>query len=442
ESPMTPALHPLPRGLTGYAEALFPAGRVLEERIEPDSEREWQAWFYQGDLGARWPSTDGREVELLDPGFWNREPGPDFTAATIRVDGTALLHGDIELDPHALDWERHGHATNPAFSKVVLHVFSQPAARTFFTRTSEHRNVLQVALSGPPRPSRNPDQGAVNRKTALRLLEVAVRFRFHEKSRRLRQAVRLHGWPPALDQALARSLGYKRNSLPFLLLAQRCRWDHPHRESAEARLFGTAGFLAAEQFETAPAGARAYLRKLWDQWWALREEGSRLILPADAWNLAGIRPANHPHRRLGALIAARRRLPEWSEAFRQRNLGRLAGVLGGLEHPFWQTHWNLRGAPLAGRTTAALLGRERLGDFLINAYFPWSLSEDPDGWSAFLKERAPAIPAQIRPLAAWLSPELEPADRRFAWIQQGLLQMAADLRGWKSPRELAEALNF
>jgi len=412
--------------------------RVRDEEPRPGSEREWQARFYQGDLGLRWKSADGQDIELLDAGFWNREPGPDFTAATIRINGTKTLRGDIELDPHALDWERHGHAINPAFAKVILHVFFQTPARAFFTRTSEHRNVLQVALLNSPTapaPASAP-AGSVSRELALRLLDPAVRFRFHEKSRRLRQAVRLHGWPAALDQALARCLGYQRNSLPFLLLAQRCSWQEFSGLTAEARLFGLAGFLTAEQFESAAPAARAYLRRLWDEWWSRRENGSRLLLPGESWSLAGIRPANHPHRRIGALVAARESLSLWNRAFEKSARATLTRVLGGLTHPYWQRHWNLHGAPLPDGRELALIGTERLGDFVTNCYQPWALSVTPDRWTEFQSERVTVIPAKVRRLATWLSPELTSADLRHAWIQQGLLQLAADIHGRQSPREL------
>lgn len=435
---MIPALPELPRGLKGYVQAITPIGRVWEEAPPPESEREWQARFYQGDLGLRWKSTDGQEIELLDAGFWNHEPGPDFTSATIRINGTQTLRGDIELDSHALDWERHGHATNPAFAKVILHVFFRTPGRAFFTRTSEHRNVRQIALlhSKADPGAKSAPPGSVSRPAALQLLDLAARFRFHEKSRRLHQAASLHGWPAALDQALARCLGYQRNSLPFLLLAQRSSWQEYSGIAAEARLFGIAGFLTAERFESAAPTARAYLRRLWDEWWSRRETAGRLLLPGDAWNLAGIRPANHPHRRIGALVAARESLSKWVRAFEKTDRTTLVRSLSDLTHPYWQCHWNLHGTPFPDGQVRALIGAERLNDFLINSFHPWSLSLSPNRWPEFQRERANVIPPKVSRLAHWLSPELTVTDLRAAWIQQGLLQLAIDTHGRQSPQEL------
>lgn len=433
----------LPRGLQGYVKAIALDERVREETAAPVSELEIQARFFSGELGVRWRSTEGHDIELLDPGFWNREPGPDFIGVTIRIDGSKKIRGDIELDFEALDWERHGHATNPAFSQVALHVFLRPSSRVSFTRTLEHRNVPQVQLASAngeafPRIVR---ADSVPIEQALPLIDLACRFRFHEKSQRLRRAAILHGWAAALDQAFARALGYKRNSTPFLLLAQRCKLTRNESRDSEARLFGTAGFLRAEKFEHTPPTARNYLRQLWDDWWALREEGSRLILPLDAWSFAGIRPGNHPHRRVGALLAARRDLAHWSNAFQRGDESKLTQILGGLRHPFWESHWNLEGAPLSAPAQTALVGKERLLDFLINLFHPWMLSEEQLSWETFQKIRLPARPAKIAATAAWLSPELTTDHLRLAWVQQGLLQLDADVRGWKSPVEFAECLH-
>ena len=56
------------------------------------------------------------------------------------------LKGDIELDINVADWERHGHGDNPAFRNVVLHLFLQNSGSDFFTRTIDHREVVQVQL--------------------------------------------------------------------------------------------------------------------------------------------------------------------------------------------------------------------------------------------------------------------------------------------------------
>ena len=66
----------------------------------------------------------------------------------------------------------------------------------------------------------------------------------------------------------------------------------------QARLLGISGLLPAEL--TARAGGRRWLSasRLWDCWWRERDEFSDCILPRAVWKFHGLRPANHPQRRL------------------------------------------------------------------------------------------------------------------------------------------------
>ena len=107
---------------------------------------------HSGTLDCRSPILDCTpfprfSIESLQFGFWNKEAGPDFVHALIRVNGIQTLAGDIELDLSAADWERHLHGENPAFQNVVLHVFLRHSGVACFTRTIEHREVLQLELT-------------------------------------------------------------------------------------------------------------------------------------------------------------------------------------------------------------------------------------------------------------------------------------------------------
>ena len=79
-------------------------------------------------------------------GTWNREAGPDFSDAAVRINRGEIFRGSIEFDLADQNWEAHGHATNPAFDGTVLHVFVESGARAFFTRTTANRQVPQVRV--------------------------------------------------------------------------------------------------------------------------------------------------------------------------------------------------------------------------------------------------------------------------------------------------------
>ena len=54
--------------------------------------------FFDFELRA----TDGRALQVLKPGKWNHDEGPDFAGAEILINGK-LLTGDVEI--HVRSWE-------------------------------------------------------------------------------------------------------------------------------------------------------------------------------------------------------------------------------------------------------------------------------------------------------------------------------------------------
>src|SRR5438876_33066 len=145
-------------------------GRVRERAlfVSPriPSELELQARWFTGDFGKHFVSTAGDKIEIVQFGVWNREAGPDFCDAAIRINGGKPIRGCIEIDLVDRNWEAHGHATNPAFEETVLHVFAEKSDREFFARTKSNRNVPQVWID----PKMLPDASGAN------LRHVAVRF--------------------------------------------------------------------------------------------------------------------------------------------------------------------------------------------------------------------------------------------------------------------------
>ncbi len=405
------------------------------------SELEIQARWYAGEFGRQFISTTGQKIEIAQFGIWNREAGPDFRDAAIRIDDGAALTGCIELDLTDRSWEGHGHATNPAFESTVLHLFVNQSEQTFFSRTLSHRNVPQVRLdlsmlndafdSSTPlahagrcqAPLRNlPDQQVDS------ILHGAAQFRLRRKARRLATLMDSHGRDEALFQELACALGYKENKLPFHVLAQRVGLKPLRGDAlgAEALLFGFAGFLQAPDLSQIPAGTREYVRGLWDKWWPYRDEMIRLILPKETWRITGTRPLNHPHRRLGSLAVI---VSHWTKLRRAIDSARMESVrefLAALDHPFWRSHYTLSSE--AAARPMALLGDSRIIEILANICFPlWSL----DGaalWDSYREMRAELSNRRVETAATRLLGDDErrrPFMKTVAY-QQGLLQIYED----------------
>lgn len=65
-------------------------------------------------------SSDGRKIEIIDFGEWNKNSGPDFLLAKIKIDGIVFV-GNIEIHTKASDWFFHNHSGNPEFGNLILH---------------------------------------------------------------------------------------------------------------------------------------------------------------------------------------------------------------------------------------------------------------------------------------------------------------------------------
>ena len=427
-----------------FLREIFPDG--LREQMLLDVPRlppelELQSRWFAGDFGRKFLTTDGRPIEIVQFGFWNHAAGPDFSDAVVLVDGKKCA-GAIELDPDVRDWERHGHAENPAYDAVVLHLYMTTSGneRRFFTRTASHLEVPQVHLDlealrpGPPRfaeaearlgrcsfPLQKMDDLRVTR-----LLEAAAQYRLKLKSTRFWRIADIHGLDEAYFQAIAEALGYSNNKLPMRVLAQRLPLASLQKngDDAEALLFGAAGFLNQPSFEEANPEAQPYLRNLWETWWKYRDDFNRLL----EWTVTGVRPTNHPQRRVGALTAVIGAWKELRTLLEPAKFSRKAveKFLGGLEHSYWNHHYTLRSKKAA--KPMALVGKSRIADLLANIFIPALIQEKPSLWSEYQKFPAQLDNHKVRRAALRLfgeDPDIK-KKKRSLYQQQALLQIYDD----------------
>ncbi len=77
-------------------------------------------WNYKKFRNFDFISTNGRRIEILEFGEWNRNSGPDFLFAKIKIDNITFA-GNIEIHTKASDWFFHNHSGNPEFGNLILH---------------------------------------------------------------------------------------------------------------------------------------------------------------------------------------------------------------------------------------------------------------------------------------------------------------------------------
>jgi Protein of unknown function (DUF2851) len=208
----------------------------------------------------------------------------------------------------------------------------------------------------------------------------------------------------------------------------------------QARLFGISGLLPVE-LPHSPSDADGYVRRVWDQWWRERDQFSDCLLPPLLWRLHGLRPANHPQRRL-ALASAwsasadlPSRLEQWCahDGPEQTLAPALLDALRVEPDEFWSWHWTFRSARL--RRAQPLLGATRATDLAVNVVLPWLWIRAAEGGNEPLQSRIEHRyfhwpPAQDNSLLRLARQRLlGDAPRRSlpdAAAQQGLIQVVRD----------------
>ncbi len=365
------------------------------------SETQLHALWQQQKISREFLQTiDGLRLEVINPGQYNREGGPDFRRATLRL-GDKILQGDVELHVRAGDWNAHGHHLDPAYNEVILHLAlleKNPDQTTSSIVRENGLPVVQMLL--PEKTVLSHEQPSFSlfdcplSKTSPEKILATVRqagwSRLEAKASAMAEQLAHTSWDQVIYRGIAEALGYDKNQEAFRRLAELLPIELLFAELRAARglapeillealLFGAAGFLAPDQSEAESEAFVAPRRRLWEN---LRHTLQIRPLRPEAWLFFRLRPPNFPTRRLAALCAVILKF------YRSGILEHLAGVAAAfgkapkklvhelLQHlicpaaGFWQWHYDLQSRPRVRRPLGDLLGRERARDIAANILLP------------------------------------------------------------------------
>jgi hypothetical protein len=209
----------------------------------------------------------------------------------------------------------------------------------------------------------------------------------------LQARARRAGWEQALWEGFFRGLGYKHNVWPMQRLGElRPVWGQKPADPVllQARLLGLSGLLPHELDKSEPE-LKGYVRELWDHWWRERDKLAEYILPPSIWRFHGMRPSNHPQRRLAMATQLAlsgtfvQRLEKWCvESIKPAKLPEsLLEALNLQPDPFWSWHATFRSPRM--KTSQPILGGTRITDLAINIILPWLWVRAGEGKNAKLQ---------------------------------------------------------
>ena len=305
-------------------------------------------------------TTDGKALEIIDPGLHNRNAGPDFFNAKLRI-GNTMWVGNVEIHEHSKDWFRHGHDSDPAYDNVVLHVVEDVDCDV---TNSRGEFIPQIKLCVPVTVTLNYKEllNADAYPPCYRIVPELSQLTVHSwmaalQTERLerktldiaRRAERANGsWEDAYFITLARNYGFGINGDAFEQWAYNVPLNQVahHRDDIfqiEAIFLGQAGLLdidaipAKYQKEAMNDG---YFNRLKNEYKYLAHKFSLTPMNRTMWKFLRLRPQNFPHIRISQLATLyHERKTSLSQLVECMNVDEMGHMLSTHVTEYWATHY-------------------------------------------------------------------------------------------------------
>lgn len=324
-------------------------------------------------------TTDGRLLEVLNPGIHNTDAGPDFTGAKIKLDGVEWV-GNVELHLKTSDWFRHHHDTDAAYENIILHVACEVDQQLFYPNGQE---IPQLQLSVPSyvrdnyaelchNDSRPPCRHVVSGLSTFLIhnwMTSLTLERFEERTRQImqRRDSLEKNWEDTLFVTLARNFGFGINGDAFEQWAQSIPMMAvgKHRDDLfqiEAIFFGQAGLLDVHYEDD-------YYLRLQREYHYLRQKFSLTPMNNAVWKFLRLRPQNFPHIRIAqlAMLYYEQRL-NLSRLLSAEKLPEISALLQTHVSDYWQTHYTF--ASQSTQPMEKSLSPSTIGLIIINSVAP------------------------------------------------------------------------
>ncbi|HRN16274.1 MAG TPA: DUF2851 family protein [Xylanibacter oryzae] len=266
-------------------------------------------------------TTNGQQIEIIDPGLHNTNAGPDFFNAKIKIKDT-LWVGNVEIHDKSSDWYLHGHDRDDKYNNVILHV---AGLIDINVKNKDGKYIPQMQLDIPQDVKENykdllstdtyppcykiiPDLSSLMIHSWMAALQTE---RLEQKTEAIKKRVELcnGSWEDGYFVTLARNYGFGINGDAFETWALNVPLHDVahHRDDLfqiEAIFMGQAGLL---ELDTIPekyqkdALEEGYFTKLRNEYLYLAHKFGLKPMDGSLWKFLRLRPQNFPHIRISQL---------------------------------------------------------------------------------------------------------------------------------------------
>jgi len=308
----------------------------------------WQYRLYSHDLVLQ----TGDKVEVLHPGVYNTDSGPDFFNAKIRI-GETIWAGNIEIHILSSDWKRHNHQLDKSYDNVVLHVVFRDDSPVF---RSDGTAIPTLVLDGLYNENawKNYLSFMASRQwipceTMILRVEPFIRNawldrilmdRLERKALQVEQILSItnNDWALTFYRMLARNMGFKLNNQAFEMLAQTLPYQFLAKHAddlfqVEAMVFGQAGLLESSFSDEYP-------RKLKKEFEFLKSKFNLTPIDVHLWRFMRMHPGNFPTLRLAQFASIIHHSGSIiSELFTSNEVSSYHKLFGAEASEYWNTHF-------------------------------------------------------------------------------------------------------
>ncbi len=375
-------------------------------------------------------TEEQQPLQIIHPGTFNINQGPDFLNAKIKT-GSTTWAGHVEIHINSSDWALHGHSSDPNYQNVILHVVwkhdrnlqlpfptleLQPRVSAMLLQRYEEFMKSDLFIPCQQHIHKVPEINMQSWKDRL-MVE-----RLQDKSSQIAHILMRTNchWEEVCWWQLARNFGLPQNADAFEAMAQSLplKIIAKHKNQLlqiESLVFGQAGLLNKNFKESYPSMLSREYRFLQKKY-ALQP----IQVPV---HFLRMRPANFPTVRLAQLAALLHRSHHLFSGIKETTtINEMEKFFTVTANDYWHYHYIFEEET---RFMEKKLGRQMVQNIFINAVIPLLFTFGDINSLEEMKARAVAFAASLPPEKNRITAGFESLgiSNKNAFDSQALLQL-------------------